>query len=334
MYATIATLDGARQRFALGLTLPAPARLERLRTLVDVFEQMASEWRLEDRPFTRPQLDPALTLSLIAVSDDGTLLGPSHRRLWNHVFRGDDAFDVSFVPASAEDFPSDPDDPDVDAAWLVSRIHRAPLAVARRRLDAFLFAQRIWPHPTGTDPQMATALKGFMAFPALLLGLERMGLSAVDVMVEASARAHSLNEIRDEPARRTSMRQFQATVGILERATTQEGLTRSFAQERISSLLAVEVGDRGYEGRLAAWLKNELLKLLPDAPVDSPDPIEDALLAAMAGVNPDRKPGAVVEWEGHAYRVDPARAELTRLKRVRELQRDASLDNALDTLSH
>src|SRR5262249_7592443 len=111
MYDTIAHLDGARQRFALGLTLPAPARLRRLRTVVDVVEQMASEWHLEDRPFTRPQLDPALTLSLIAVSDDGTLLGPSHRRLWNHVFRGDDAIDVSFVPASAEDFPSDPDDP-------------------------------------------------------------------------------------------------------------------------------------------------------------------------------------------------------------------------------
>ena len=47
VYDVIAHLDPARQRFALGLTLPAPARLERLRTLLDVFEQMASDWRLK-----------------------------------------------------------------------------------------------------------------------------------------------------------------------------------------------------------------------------------------------------------------------------------------------
>jgi hypothetical protein len=334
MYDTIAHLDPARQRFALGLTLPAPARLERLRTLLDVFEQMASEWRVEDRPFTRPQVDPALTLSLVAVSAEGTPIGPLHRRLWNQVFRGDESVDVSFVPSSSEDFPNETDDPDVDAAWLVSRIQRSSPAISRRRLDTFLFAQRMWPHSDAGDRQMTTALRGFGAFPSLLLGLERIGLSSADALMEASTRAHSLNEIHDEQARRTAMRQFQAIVGILDRAASEGGLTRPFAQERMTSLLAVEVGERGYDGRLAAWVKNDLMKLLPEAPIDSPDPIEDALLAAMAGLSLDRAPGPVVQWEKHAYRVDPARAEFVRLKRVRELQRGASLDAALDALAH
>ena len=41
-----------------------------------------------------------------------------------------------------------------------------------------------------------------------------------------------------------------------------------------------------------------------------------------------------MQWEQHAYRVNPARAELTRLKRVRERQRGASLDAALEAFAH
>ena len=137
---------------------------------------------------------------------------------------------------------------------------------------------------------MTTALRGFVAFPSLLLGLERMGLSSVESMVQASDRAVSLNDIRDEHARRSALRQFQAVVGILERAVTEGGVSRAVAQERVTSLLAIEVGDRGYEGRLAVWVKNDLVKLLPQAPIDSPDPMEDAVLAAMAGISPGRVP--------------------------------------------
>ena len=42
-----------------------------------------------------------------------------------------------------------------------------------------------------------------------------------------------------------------------------------------------------------------------------------------------------MQWEHHAYLVlDSARAEFTRLKKVRERQRGASLDAALETLAH
>ena len=75
-------LDLPHQQFATGRQLPESARLERMRALLDVFDRTAPEWRPDDRPFARPSFDPALTLSTIAVTPAGTLVGPFHRRLW------------------------------------------------------------------------------------------------------------------------------------------------------------------------------------------------------------------------------------------------------------
>ena len=41
---------------------------------------------------------------------------------------------------------SDLDPTPIDAAWLLSRFHRVPIDVGRRRLDTFLFAQRVFPN--------------------------------------------------------------------------------------------------------------------------------------------------------------------------------------------
>ena len=66
-YDAIAHLDAPRLRFALGASLPAAARVERVRALLDVFERVGSEWQPEKQPFSRRPFDPALTLAVIEV---------------------------------------------------------------------------------------------------------------------------------------------------------------------------------------------------------------------------------------------------------------------------
>ncbi len=90
--------------------------------------------------------------------------------------------------------------------------------------------------------------------------------------------------------------------------------------------------DRGYEARMARWLRGTLAKLLPAAPSEATDPIEDAILTAMAGAGASDRSAPLVEWEGGRYRVDPAAAELARLRRVRREQGGAPLDAALDAV--
>src|SRR5206468_9406447 len=56
---------------------------------------------------------------------------------------------------------------------------------------------------------------------------------------------------------------------------------------------------------------------------------EETVLTAIAGVARSADPLPIVEWEGRQYRVDPASAELRRLRLVRERQGGSRLDDAL-----
>src|SRR5262249_31016571 len=102
--------DTPHQLFATGRQLPESSPLQRIRALLDVFDQTAPEWRPSDRPFMRPPFDPAITLSLIGVTPAGTLVAPFPRRFWTHVFRGDEASDPIFAPIAAADLATDGDD--------------------------------------------------------------------------------------------------------------------------------------------------------------------------------------------------------------------------------
>jgi hypothetical protein len=339
LYDTIAHLDPPHQRFALGAFLPPASRPDRLRALFEVFQQISVDWRADDRPFMRPPMDPALTLSVVAVAGDGTPVGPARRRLWNRLFRTDETIDVTFAEQTSSEPPGETDATLVDAAWLAARVHRSPMAIGRRRLEAFLFAQRTLSGPKEDDAAVATAVVGFIAFPALMLELERIGIASVETITSAALRAKSLGEIRDEAARQVATLQFQAALGIVGRAARRGGLSADAAAARVSSLIALDVSDRGYEGRIASWIRHELVErpssgsAPSDASAeDAPDPLEDAVLIAMAGVRPDGPAAPIVEWEGRSYRVDPARGELMRLRRVRKEQSGLVLDAAIDAV--
>lgn len=330
-YDTVSHLDDGRRRFALAAALGEEERRDRVRALIRVFERIADDWRVEDRPFWRPQLDPALMLALVIVTPDGRLVGPASREMWDRIF-DDDGTGGRFnglVSGDARRFQGEP----VDAAWLASRIHQVPLALGRRRLDTFLLAQRLFGRTADADGGHSAVARAAGIFPALMLTLERAGATAVPVMIAAASRAQSLDDIRNETARGVAILAFQSLVGIIERAVSSGALAGAEASGLIESLVAVESTDRGYQGRLGQWIRRELLPHL-EREDNVSDPAERAVLSAMAGIRSERDPEPVVEWEGYRYRVSPPAGELQRLLRVRERQGGPSLDTALDATAN
>jgi hypothetical protein len=319
-YDTVAHLDPPRQRFAL-----ANGRLDRMRALAQTFDRATVDLRPAERPFSRLYVDPFLTIAAIDVTANGTAVGPAARGLWDVVFEDSERLDYQFRPATVG--PTIDTTP-VDAAWLLSRIHRHSVALAQRRRDAYLFGQRVFDNPQPRESSdIATALRGMISFPALLLTLERAGVRSPATMAAAAVRAHAINQMGDSSARRTALTGVQAGLGLLERMVLSGGLTPAAAARPIDELLAIDFSDRAAPRRFAAWVAAHLAGQ-PDSNGDVPS-AEARVLARMAGVALTPEAPVTVDWEGRTYRVNPADAELLRLRQVRERQRGPSLDDAL-----
>jgi hypothetical protein len=326
-YDALARLDEPQLRFALGGPAPTQPRIERARALLDVFQTAGEEWRPDLQPFSRRPLDPSLTLALVDVTPDGRLIGPSSRATWEQVFFDDDPGDVTSIPRM---LPTSTQTMPVDGVWLTSRVHRVPFEQGRRRLETVLFAQRMFGRASVEDPLLVTTLRGYNAFPALMQSLERAGVTNVTTLAVAADRARALNNVKDNERKDIAIEQFQATLGILERIVRGGSLSRPTAESLIGGLLRVDTTDKGYQGRLAAWIKSELIPRLPEAANETQDAIEDTLVGAMGGVERNTARPRVVEWEGRTYHVSAARAEVLRLRRVRQRQGGLSLSAALE----
>jgi hypothetical protein len=214
----------------------------------------------------------------------------------------------------------------LDAAWLADRILRVPYAIGRRRLDALLFAQRVFgASSTAESARVATAVRGYLSFPALMGALERLGIHDPDIYVRAAEHAARLSTVESPAARRIAIAEFQSAIAILERAHRANTIRDAQVTTLLSSLCALEVTSRsGYGSRFAAWLRDGFI-----AAFSTRGSAEEALLAGVAGIGPDSPAVSVIEWEGRRYRVDPASAELRRLQLVRERQGGVTLDAAL-----
>jgi hypothetical protein len=320
-YDSVAQLDDAGVRLALNLSAAEDVRGERTRALLEIFERTGSDWRAELQPFSRRSLDPGLTLSVLGATPEGTLVGPRPRAFWDRVFAADGA------PVAVKDMLTG-DNGAIDAAWLLTRIHRAPVDEGRKRLETFLFAQRLFPDLPQPDAAVATVLRGYAAYPALMLTLERTGVRSAATLSAAAKRAEALNGLSGDVRRRSSILAFQSLLAILDRAARSGGLTPARAEALIASLAAIDCAARGYEDRLGAWIAGELVPALRPVPAETPDAIESTILAAMAGVDP-AAPIRTIEWEGREYHVDAGRAELLRLVKVRERQGGPSLSAAI-----
>jgi hypothetical protein len=325
LYDTIAHLDAPHQRFALALYLTPAPRQERLRSLMRAFAAASPEWRADERPFARPPLDGAVLLSTIHVRADGSPAPPFQRRLWERVFRADALNEVPFAEVSTPEINAVTATARVDAAWLAANILDVPYAVGRRRLDTLLFAQRVLGDERADEATAATALRGYESYPALMLSLERAGIADAAVCVAAARHAQRLGAIADVPRRRTAIAAFQAAAALVVRARLTGVLDVPRAQTLIHSLAALEVTPRdGYAGRFAAWFRDVFVRALPGTDSGT---VDDRVLSAVAGVAPAAP--VRVTWEDLTYTLDPAGAELRRLRDVRERQRARALDAAL-----
>jgi hypothetical protein len=326
LYDVVVHLDEPHQRFALGLAAPSTLREGRLRSLLTVFTAAAPEWKPAERPFSRPPFDGAILLSTIAVVSTGDAVPPRMRRLWDRVFRGDDLNDVPYDEVSETELRFVSGSLTLDAPWLADRILRVPYAIGRRRLDALLFAQRVFgASSTAESARVATAVRGYLSFPALMGALERLGIHDPDMYVRAAEHAARLSTVESPAVRRIAIAEFQSGIAILERAHRANSMGGAQVATLLSSLCGLEVTVRsGYGSRFAEWLRDGFIPAF-----STRGSAEEALLAGIAGIGSDSAALPVIEWEGRRYRVDPAFAELQRLQLVRERQGGLTLDAAL-----
>jgi hypothetical protein len=328
-YDSVSHLDAPSLKFALGEALPASARIDRLRALANVFEQTTVDTHPEIRPFARQLFDPALTLPLLKITNEGRFVGPSDRSFWEATFRYEEEIEPTFAPFTAGDLSRSVERTPLDAAWIVSRIHRGGFGTGRRRLESVLFAQRNF-DATETDvPAKITSLRALSAFPALITTLERTGMTNPTLLASAASRAEALSRIGDDHLRRAATLQFQGAVAILTGARRADSLTAAKTAALFTSLVALESA-KGYDTRLARWIQEELLPALPPVNRDQPRPLEMRVLSAVSGVrDEDEGNGRTLKWEDRTFRVDPAQAALLKLLRLRERQGGTSLDDAL-----
>ncbi len=333
LYDAIDHLDPPRQAFALGLHTPGDAgpRIERFKALYAAFCVASEGLDIEARPFRRATSDGVRLLSTVRVLPSGTLPPPAGRRFWQATLRSWE------LPSDAVNELSGGDgDGDADAAWLVEHVCVRAAGARQPLLETWTFGQRVFALiPASAYPSALVALRGYTRFRTLLLTLERAGITDPEVFAVAVRHAQHLGAIRGRGEAVIALRQFQGALSLVERLRFSRAVSAEAASRLIRSLVNVPLSDRGeYEGRIGAWLDEQLLAALPPAPLppsiapDQMGPAEGQVLAAIAGLATP-PPTARVEWEGLPYRVDIGGAEFARLSRVRWRQGGAGLDAVL-----
>ena len=304
LYHTIARLDPARQVFAIGRG-GEPHRTERLRDLLAASRSRAATWT-GDRPFMRPDIDLLLVLRTVAVDARGAPRPPAARALWSKVSGEGPGGDAS-----------------IDAAWIARHVLDAPVGNARRRLDAFRFAQHTLGQAAMTD-DLVIVLREHARFPLLMAVLDTIGERDVDAYA-AAARAADLVDGDD-----LSTTIFQSSLALVDRARRAGSLTVDEART-LSRSLVRSAAARDRRRAMAAWLGDTLVPTLRKASIASEDggrtSAERAVLEALAGRR--ITPPIVVRWEDSEYVADLASAELRRLDRIRRRQGETPLDAAM-----
>lgn len=331
LYDVIGQAEPPNAAFALGLFLKDPAaRLSRFMALVDVVGRSYREWRLEALPFSRPLHDVGVLIARVKVGPDGTLIAPSSRAFWAAAFESDD-----LNPESVS-FGVENGDQPIDAAWLAQETSGNDMFWRGDRLDQFSFGQRVLAG-TSADalPAAVVAVRAFPRQRMLSLTLERMGVTTPALYAMVAQKAHRLTTGSATRQFRV-LGQLQSSLALLSRMTTNETLSRVQAERLVQGLFNVPLNSDGYEGALMAWLRRELLPLLPAAP-DATDSrvigdIEARLIEGLAGRTASR---VSVEWEGQAYRLDLTAGERLRLRAIRRRQEGYSIDlaQAIDGLA-
>ena len=322
-FGAMAQLTPAQQRTALNLdAADRAARTAAARRLQATFERVANEWRVADRVFSRPVLDPALLIADVRATPDGRPILPGTRAFWTSIFGGtSDSASPDLIRSVVEGEAA-------DFAWLAEQVFRGD-AFDERRYQLVLFASRLIDTVTaGTARDAIEALRGAADYPALSAALERGHVTDLAVFAAAARQAAQISKIGDNGRFVRALGQFQGVVAMLVRSAARGSLTPAALGSAVTSLCAVPLSERGeYEGRLVTWLDAHLRTEWPAprpqanghngvaaAAVDVP--VEADVLRLVSGSSPT--PPRIVEWEGTRYRVDFGRSEAIRIERLLE----------------
>jgi hypothetical protein len=320
-YDAMAHVDGPRLKFALA---------GNPENLYENFARPEEEWRPSRRPYNRTAVDGALLFSALHVDDAGRLIGPLWSELWEDVLsrgcaargRGTDGNRDGEIARSAP----------IDAAWLASRVVAPGVGRARERLRLVLFAQRVFPAPPASSAsQIRDALCGVARAPALMLSLERMGARDPALYARAATLAERFPGQAHGSEHRPRLVAFQAAIALLAYARQNRTISAEAAAALVNDAFsAAEASLKSDAGPMLDWIDRSLIPAFAKATgmTLGSEPVERIVLAAASGVRRDAA-GPPVDWEGMAYRVDPASARLGDAERVRDRQGSASFDVAL-----
>ena len=177
-------------------------------------------------------------------------------------------------------------------------------------------------------PDVAAALRARRDYPALFMALEHATVRRSRTYAAAARHAALLSRIDDVERSLTAVRQFQGAVALTLNARVADTLTAAAADTLIESLAAVTLVDGRYDGRIVEWLVQHWLPAVRQG-LRARDGLsaEQTVAAALAG--PANMPLPTVQWEGHAYMVDPAGAMRQRLLEIRARQRGVPLDTVI-----
>jgi hypothetical protein len=308
LFDVVASLDPARQRFALRSDVePLYARFASELLPVD----------FSSRPFNRPAVNLGFVLRTIGVTDNGTLASPSDVALWERVFNGT----TRGAPGA-----------EVTAPWLLRSLAGLPSKQRLVRLGTMLFAQRVFSGSAatrGTDGGAALwlALASYGSHSALMLTLERLGFDNPRDYAAAVRSAGVLTANADRLHASLRLAMFQGALALVTRLREVDTIDDRTARSLASSLIELPGNDASrLAERLASWIENALLPLLPGTATSDPD---QRLIDGLAGVGRSR-PRLVVMWEDYPYRVDVAWGEQARLRRIREKQGGNDLTSVLE----
>jgi hypothetical protein len=318
LYDTIGQLDEPRQRFALGLWMEPPLRLERFLALAATVSGDGRTNRAQ--PFTRQPYDLAAALARVRVDAAGRPTEPASLAFWSRAIeRAELPVDPGRILAA------EPDTRIIDAAWLAELTLTPDMRLRSERLDQFAFGQRVFAGITAAQmPDAFVAIRAVRRYRMLMFTLERMDIRKPETYA-AAARVGSRLASPDPARAFVATAQFQGALGLLWRMQSVHTLDPATAERLVDALLTVPLNASGqYLGGVIRWLHEQLRQAI--APGET---LDAAIEAAVSG--PDNGASAArIQWEGKRYRVDLPAAEAERLRRVREKLGGATLDLAFD----
>src|SRR6185503_11283027 len=143
------------------------------------------DWHLRTLPFNRGSYDLAMTLMRITVEANGSPRAPAARGFWPRVFAGND------LPADPARHLRGIDEEPFDAAWLTEAVGSGDIRQRGDRLDQIAFAQRLF-SGTVDRGEVFSAARAMSRYHMLMLGLERIGITAPPLYVSAARQAARL----------------------------------------------------------------------------------------------------------------------------------------------